>query len=825
MQQHIIQQRLPDLANATESSSDGLSRDNSPVDHGGASQQKGKNDKSSGWMPESTLEPFFEVFTVNGSQISKCRYCGKRYPEGESTGNMAKHARNVHSGVYASTNEKVKKARSLDTFSNRRSLRLSQSIKNEYKLNPKMLRTAEIVTEGFLPFSFVQMSSWRRISEEYVSGSFIQSRTTLTKKLNLYASQMDESILLNLRDTHFVNLQLDIWTAPNGEAFLGAVISFAPNFMNATALDLADSSRVLLNDSGKPHNVHILDFISLKRKKHSGEILCDVLVDLMKKFNLMEKVATITMDNATNNGSLHSYLIHNKLNILKPSAHNPFGGTRYIRCASHVLNIQFQKILSQLKLNTVFYGAYGKILKLAKIMRFSTRINSTLKETGIPFIPLESPTRWMLSWRQIDVFIENFSAYGSWFAKLAESEKDIITSQLRDAFAFDRRDIDFLKYFIEVTRPLMEFTLALQDEDYSNLPNGLKFYYTLKHYYQKCTEALEGRNMKAKQTGIDFSFLNGQSTLQEADKSCILEAMSIAQNSFLGYLVLFERNPLYYLAVVLDPTAKVEGLHEVMHHEEAQRRYLQSENFIKTYFKQHDLEHQSRDTGNQTISEPTIRRKEKSFIDAHLSDFMDTDENCKGLDALPVAMEEWHQYVNEPRLVGGSRSAAIDWWFVRRAAYPRLFKLAMSLFYTKITTCDVERAFSLAGRVMRKDRTRLNSTNMRTLMVLRDRFTQFGFYKSAPMMPGQSEIDFEEDLEYLSASEFDIEDDLNRLLHDPQEESMIVESNVDGKFQLSDKTNSQDYMKAQENSSEDEETCVEKDLDGESSIADARISG
>lgn len=95
----------------------------------------------------------------------------------------------------------------------------------------------------------------------------------------------------------------------------------------------------------------------------------------------------------------------------------------------------------------------------------------------------------------------------------------------------------------------------------------------------------------------------------------------------------------------------------------------------------------------------------------------------------------------------------------------------MSLLYTEISSCDVERCFSLAGRVVRKDRARLHYKNVQTLMLLRDRFLKFGFYKPSPILVLDSENETDLDLDnenndidcYLS--------DSSEEMHDSQDDS------------------------------------------------------
>ncbi|SCV01968.1 putative transposase of the Rover4 hAT-like family [Lachancea mirantina] len=706
---------------------DGLQNDQRPL----ATRPKRSAVKSSasGWMLKSSLRPFFDFIAKDGERYALCKYCGKQYREGESTGNLAKHVRGQHRTAFEQANNRIGKGNVVHSLAKRRStsLRLSRAIQEEFKQKPLMIDTVLLVVEKFLPFSFVESAAWSQINENHVSGQLIQSRTTLSKKVDLYSKYMNDSLHLNLRDTQLVNLVLDVWTAGNGESFLAIMVSFVPNLFKEEAVKAAISPSPFLDRLGKAQNTHLLDFVSLGSKRHSGQILCTLFLQLMDKHGLTDKVGTITMDNAANNGTLYSHLIHNNYKISKPLPYRLLGKTRYIRCASHVLNLQFQKIMNYLLSKRIFADPFSKIIKLSKVIRYSTRIRMCLAEFNAPLLPLDSQTRWMTRWRQIHTFLKNRHIYEACCEKIKDSGNLKLAMKLRELIIFDARTLELLQYFVDVCKIMNETNLQLQHAENNCLPNAAPVYYLMDHFYQNCTDALAGYKISRSSSDIDFSCLNGSSALHPDDKRLILDSMAIAKSSHEKYFIEFRSNPVYHVSFILDPRSKSHGLYNLMSASYAVKNIQKSEMFIMNYLKEYESccpSHPSNATPQRELKE-----KDRYFaftLKNRDADKIDTSDNS---NENSVALDEWNSYLAEPRLALTSKEAAVNWWFERRYRFPRLFKLAMCLFYTKISTCDVERTFSLAGRVMRKDRKKLHGKALTTLMTLRDRFVQFNFYK------------------------------------------------------------------------------------------------
>ncbi|QLG73540.1 hypothetical protein HG535_0F00500 [Zygotorulaspora mrakii] len=769
----IVEQTMPlNTPLAHCSSSEPLTPPNENViaSTSNANQSEQQKKITSGWMGRSSFKSHFQFFFKHGRKVARCNYCGKTYKEGESTGNLSKHITAVHRSVLKE--KKVLKMQTLDTMSkSSKSLHLTEALIRECNKHPGTLESLLLITEGFLPFNFVRLSTWSHLNRKYGGNTFIQSRTTLTKKIQHFRDCLNDTLRQNLKDTTLVNVQLDIWTAGNSQSFLAIMVSFAPNILNKELLEASNGSRLLLNIHGEASNTHLLDFVSLGDKKHTGKNMCDTFMSVMEEYDLVDKLGTITMDNASNNGNFHVNLIYDHFNGLRPRGHRLVGKVRFIRCASHVLNLQFQRIIKSLSRNSLFSNAFKKIRKLAKIMRYSTAINSSLKKNNLPLIPYESPTRWLFTWKQVKIFLENYKAYKNWLGLVQERGQDHLVTRIQDHISFDSKTINMLAYFVECGKIFDYVNKKFQDEEYNNLPQGVPLYYLLGHFYKSCLNVSTGKEIPKSKKGMDFSFLNGPDTLSFDEKNIVLEAINVAYLCYQNYLSHIQANPLYYAAVMLDPTAKHEQLYRMMEIDEFNLRMNQVNNFVRMYLNEEGVE-----LGNGQQASPelsTIGREEDYYRCFNVHEQPQPTETYSTASVCDVNenLEEWHRYQSEPVASGLSRIDAIKWWHANRCKYPSLFKLAMSLLYTKVSSCDVERCFSLAGRVVRKDRARLHYKNVQTLMLLRDRFSKFGFYKPSPILVLDSENETDLDLDnenndidcYLS--------DSSEEMHDSQDDS------------------------------------------------------
>ncbi|QLG72733.1 hypothetical protein HG535_0D04410 [Zygotorulaspora mrakii] len=114
------------------------------------------------------------------------------------------------------------------------------------------------------------------------------------------------------------------------------------------------------------HNSHLQDYVDVGGFGYSGENVLTAIVAGLMKYQIVQKAATITANNAANDTCAHFYLTNMK--VLKVEVHRFLNGCHLIRCRNHVLNNLFKTTDKPLKI----YKNIGRVLinltKLAKLL-------------------------------------------------------------------------------------------------------------------------------------------------------------------------------------------------------------------------------------------------------------------------------------------------------------------------------------------------------------------------------------------------------------------------------------------------------------------------
>lgn len=363
------------------------------------SLDSGVSDASqSKWLEKSKFRPHFTIRVINDEKTAACKYCGKVYRQGDSTSNIARHISITHVAHYKAYEKKCRRNSNLDTLSRKtRALPLAEDLVDEIRYNFGHFCTTLLFTELFVPFSMVETEVWNMFNETSPH-SLVKSRHTATKKLENYTRCFDCSLAKNLQNSTFINLQLDLWSGGNRRSYSAVVAAFAPNILDKERMERVGNANILLNNWKLPVNRHLLDFSDLSDRRHTGEDICSSVLTVLEKFNLRDKVATITADNAANNIAFHSLLVNNYLKVSLSELFEQFQGVRLIRCTSHVLNLQFQRIIQSLTTDCTLKQAFHKITEFADKTKKTVLLRESLERYGIPLVPLEPGTRWVYKW-------------------------------------------------------------------------------------------------------------------------------------------------------------------------------------------------------------------------------------------------------------------------------------------------------------------------------------------------------------------------------------------------------------------------------------------
>jgi hypothetical protein len=149
----------------------------------------------------------------------------------------------------------------------------------------------------------------------------IPSAKTIRRRLQSSVEERQQSILQKLPDSAKLSIALDCWTSPFNQAFMAISCYF-------------------IDDDWHYQEV-LLGFEPL-HGRHSGANLSTVLLAILEKHNILDRILAVTTDNASNNNTLVSELqksLSDGITLIR------------IPCLAHVIQLSLNDLLGYMKAN------------------------------------------------------------------------------------------------------------------------------------------------------------------------------------------------------------------------------------------------------------------------------------------------------------------------------------------------------------------------------------------------------------------------------------------------------------------------------------------
>ncbi|KAL0244655.1 hypothetical protein GEMRC1_008737 [Eukaryota sp. GEM-RC1] len=216
-----------------------------------------------------------------------------------------------------------------------------------------------------------------------------------------------------------ISLTTDLWTSTAGVPFIGV-----------TAHYLADDFTF--------HNV-TLDTLQLPHP-HNGEQIADAIYELLEKFDLTQKIMSITHDNATN--------VISAIAILNDKYHLQIQSKR---CAAHILNVivysafpRFHKLLQKVR---SFVNHYRRSSFTSQLMNEIATNNYFPTPTKLQ---IDVVTRWNSTFTMIEGYLKNLQVIDMAISRIGGNvTKYRLFMEKTESL---RHLMNFLKKFKEVTQ-------------------------------------------------------------------------------------------------------------------------------------------------------------------------------------------------------------------------------------------------------------------------------------------------------------------------------------------------------------------------------------
>ncbi|SCU91112.1 putative transposase of the Rover5 hAT-like family [Lachancea dasiensis] len=670
---------------------------------------------SNGWMNRSRFRPYFKISISGDAKIASCIYCGKEYKEGESTGNLSKHITNNHAAEYKSRERAASKDTTLTSLTSKeRSLRLSPKFVSELNRESGTFASVVLITETLVPLYVVESMGWKIINGLVPDVSLIETRKAVVEKLDYYRECLNQSLKTSLESSTFLSVQLYVCSRENGLRYLAVSVSFAPNILDHERLSTIQTPELLLNNTGDPVNGHLLDVVEFNDKASDHPLLAEGVLKILDRYNITSKVALVTIDQLSHKLGIHDSLM-NALNCNPDSVVKKYlGNVGLARCINSGLEVQFERVAQDLLRDEDFQHEYQKIEKLAESWNNIPGLKSFADE-------LVSPPRFSSQvnearsvWRQVTKFLRVQQQLKDWLDNAEHDAEASILNELSANISHTTRALELFRYYVECCSVFDKLRGSMLTDGICYLPEGVFISYKLNQFYDLCESAQNGEFIHNE----EFAYLNGSDSLLPEHKQRVLKAVLASKKMFKGFFDGVTENLTFYVSVALDPSSRFENLRQFISEDELNGIIGKVEVSIQEYLSKCDLyDHSTTKSGGQMANQTSKRKR--------------LGEGPSETGVFSSSYDEWTHYKNETKILSRSRRSILQWWYDRRAKYPHLFRLAVALLYTQISSNETENIFYVTEHTLKVYQRSVGRINTQKVMLLRNRFKNFGLYNQA----------------------------------------------------------------------------------------------
>ncbi|KAJ5355238.1 uncharacterized protein N7496_000165 [Penicillium cataractarum] len=536
-----------------------------------------------------------------------------------------------------------------------------------------MERLITFIAASRLPFQLIEHPEFRALLEmARLAPCFpeIPTATTVRRHLQEIVEERQYTLLQKLPNSAKLSIALDCWTSPFRQAFMAITGYFIDQEWNYREL--------------------LLGFEPLQGS-HTGAYLSTVLLDLLEKHRITERVLTITTDNASNNGTLLGSLQEVVESLQLPSSIPVIR----IPCIAHVIQLSLKELLGQMDANPgnereeIEWTEKGHIARqenrkivdtLNKVRKVAVYINKSpqrresfirLQTKEPKLMPIQDVrTRWNSTFLMLRRARRLQSAFDDFCVQfnLADVKID------RDKW----RQVDYL---LSITYPFFKFTSSLSATTDVTIHNVFGIYNALFTHIDKAKVQLARKKVGWKRV--------------------MKSALDRARDKLTEYYGKTDDIPgdLYAIATILGPRNKLEFFTTSEWEPHWGPRYKQSlEAYIQPYRQRYE-EAQSTST-----LQPTIQ--DVSDIDILLRPTVSLQSNV-------TAPDELTRYLRSSTV----EATPLVFWKEHQNEYPILASLARDILTTPASGSGVERLFNSARDICHYRRGSLKPQTIKELML------------------------------------------------------------------------------------------------------------
>ncbi|CAM8907259.1 unnamed protein product [Rhodiola kirilowii] len=328
----------------------------------------------------------FEEYKVDGEVKGiRCKHCKGVFKTNKS-GSTTQYQRHL----------KVCPRRSI-IVSGQRQLNLqrgtpgSSTIVKPWKYDPSRIREliSHMVMVHELPFTFAEYELFNLLMKESSPEFKKVSRTTLKSDCTASYQNEKKRLMTLLNSVKRVSITTDIWRSGQKIEYMVVTSHFVCDW--------------------KLHK-RVLNFCHIP-PPHNGPAVCDVLNQCLLDWNLTNKLATVTVDNA----SYNDVAVKNLKEVLSYQRKLPFDGMFFhVRCCAHIVNILVQEGLQEI--GDIVYNIRETVKHIEKSSHRIKMFGDVVKKwrlSGKKLI-LDCPTRWNSTYKMLACALEFKDVFGDY---------------------------------------------------------------------------------------------------------------------------------------------------------------------------------------------------------------------------------------------------------------------------------------------------------------------------------------------------------------------------------------------------------------------------
>ncbi|XP_071712401.1 zinc finger BED domain-containing protein RICESLEEPER 3-like [Rutidosis leptorrhynchoides] len=574
----------------------------------------------------------------DGKQYARCTSCGTLLKAQFGTSNMKRHIPKCFSIGESPTPQKRPR---LDQSAYREKVAIS------------------IIKHGY-PFSYVEHEATRDLHRFLHSGTKTITRDTVKAEV-MKIFEREKAILKHKLEsiTCKICFTSNLWTSITTDSYMSLTAHYV------------DDSWALRKE--------VLSFRVIP-PPHSGTLLAEYMINILKDWGMEKKVFTITLDDASYDtcfvDTLKTRLTNNGL-LCK-------GDFMNICCGAHVLNLIVQSALE------VIQSAIEKVRKSVKYVRGSetrkTRFAECIKHLSLQcgrHVRQDIVTRWNSTFLMLDCALVYQRAY----ERLQSVDNDFKTCPTQAEWT----RIETIKKFLE---PFYVMTTL----------------FSRSHYP---TSNLYFHNVWRIQRHIQKEMKNSDPIISK-----MAHEMKV---KFDKYWESYSK--VLSFAVILDPRYKVKMVEYCFDKLGIKDKHLKAKvesvvNGLKKLYKEYqtrsDVMHDSSvGGGSSEVGKGVLDESDESDdldgFDSYMSKFSNSNEKS-----------ELDEYLVEPPLDRKLDFNILHYWRDNQGRYPQLARMARDVLSIPITTVFSDSSFSIGGQILSKYRSSLLSENVEALLCTRD---------------------------------------------------------------------------------------------------------